>query len=56
MEPSELRGAMGRLGGGVKGERWRGFGQQDAHEFLVELLEALQGEVLAAEVGAGAGA
>lgn len=48
VEPGELRAAMGRRSG-----RWRGFGQQDAHEFLVELLEALQSEVLAAEVREG---
>ncbi|KAG2450648.1 hypothetical protein HYH02_004488 [Chlamydomonas schloesseri] len=47
VEPAELRAAMGRRSG-----RWRGFGQQDAHEFLVELLEALQSEVLAAEAAA----
>jgi uncharacterized UBP type Zn finger protein len=45
VEPSELRAAMGR-----RGSRWRSFAQQDAHEFLVELLEGLQSEVLAAEV------
>ncbi|GLC35870.1 hypothetical protein PLESTB_000514400 [Pleodorina starrii] len=47
VEPSELRAAMGR-----RGSRWRSFAQQDAHEFLVELLEGLQSEVLAAEAAA----
>ncbi|EFJ49864.1 hypothetical protein VOLCADRAFT_117002 [Volvox carteri f. nagariensis] len=47
VEPSELRSAMGR-----RSSRWRSFSQQDAHEFLVELLEELQSEVLAAEAAA----
>eukprot|EP00798_Chlamydomonas_sp_ICE-L_P016636 gene16636-22885_t len=34
-------------------ERWRGMGQQDAHEFLVSLLNTLQGEVHAAQEDVG---
>ncbi|GFR52754.1 hypothetical protein Agub_g15361 [Astrephomene gubernaculifera] len=44
VEPAALRAAMGR-----RGRRWRSYAQQDAHEFLVELLEGLQSEVLGAE-------
>ncbi|KXZ41584.1 hypothetical protein GPECTOR_379g176 [Gonium pectorale] len=47
VEPGALRAAMGRLCG-----RWRTYAQQDAHEFLVGLLEGLQSEVLAAEAAA----
>ncbi|GIL61025.1 hypothetical protein Vafri_15396 [Volvox africanus] len=44
VEPTELRAAMGR-----RSLRWLSFAQQDAHEFLVELLEQLESEVLTAE-------
>lgn len=45
ISPSDLKQTLGK-----RTARWRGFTQQDAHEFLVDLLELVQGEVLEAEV------
>lgn len=45
ISPSALKQTLGK-----RTARWRGFTQQDAHEFLVDLLELVQGEVLEAEV------
>ncbi|MEW5311292.1 MAG: hypothetical protein WDW38_003020 [Sanguina aurantia] len=44
ISPSALKQTLGK-----RTARWRGFNQQDAHEFLVNLLELVQGEVLEAE-------
>lgn len=45
ISPGGLKAAMGR-----RSYRWAGNRQEDAHEFLTELLDAVQSEVLTAEV------
>lgn len=50
ISPAVVSVAMARLS-----PRWGSCRQEDAHEFMTALLDAMQTEVLAAQVGGGAG-
>eukprot|EP00879_Flechtneria_rotunda_P015876 GHRR01016603.1.p1 GENE.GHRR01016603.1~~GHRR01016603.1.p1 ORF type:complete len:826 (+),score=340.63 GHRR01016603.1:294-2771(+) len=51
MSPAVVSAAMAKLS-----SRWGSYRQEDAHEFLTALLDAIQTEVLAAQVRQGTGA